>query len=87
MIITCANLQITEYYVMDIFDNVDNALKFHLTVFTDGRLHFVVKEHSASDCCYWHIIIFTFYSIKLIILKVKLNFFSSYRRTILNDIN
>lgn len=30
-------------YVMAIFDNVENALKFHLTVFTDGRPHFVVK--------------------------------------------
>jgi len=66
MIIICAKLQITidKDYVMAIFDNVENALKFHLTVFTDGRPHFVVKEHSASNCCYWHIIIFTLYSIK-----------------------
>lgn len=55
-------------YVMAIFDNVENALKFHLTVFTDGRPHFVVKEHSASDCCYWHIIIFMLYSIKSSVL-------------------
>jgi len=55
-------------YVMAIFDNVENALKFHLTVFTDGRPHFVLKEHSASDCCYWHTIIFTLlYSIKSLV--------------------
>lgn len=70
MIITCAKLQIVKDYVMGIFDNVENALKFHLTVFTDGRPHFVVKEHSASDCCYWHTIIFMFYSIKFSILNI-----------------
>jgi len=62
-------------YVMAIFDNVENALKFHLTVFTDGRPHFVVKEHSASDCCYWHTIIFTSYSIRCTVFHF---FFRNY---------
>lgn len=66
---------------MAIFDNVDNALKFHLTVFTDGRPHFVLKEHSASDCCYWHTIIFTLHSIKSLVFFFF--FFRNYYLTFL----